>query len=843
MTQQEFTQRYQFSIKTDNIGGGSFGTVYKAFDNALDREVAIKISEVKIVGNKEFSLLEEFKAIENIPPNKFIANYEEVFRFESFNGIYDYGIMQYYPLGNLSSYLKNNEVSVEKRQNITKGILEGIAFLHKYSVVHRDLKPSNILVVDRKGEIVPKITDFGLSKQAEGDGQASRFTNSFAGGTLQYSSPEQLKGLPLKLNTDLWSFGAIAYEILTGKTLFEVDSQGTASAEWQNAITQKILHTDISREIQSLPTNWQKVVRHCLERDLNKRAQDTAILFRLLNGDENASSSRIDKEVIVQKIPTANNEATLIKGKKESLKQPQSNQKSISINNGATFIKGNNQQEISVEKKPAPKRLKKPKKRRKLPVAIFGLVFIVVIYFLWQTSPEDKDWENAKKQNNIEIFNNYLKKYPESVHTTQAKVFVKTLEESKKNIAMKQADSIAWQKAIHKNTVNGYLEFKKQSSTNFNNSKVDTILTTLSWDKTFGGKNRDYARSIIESNEGGYIVAGNTVIIGPEYGDFKVIKINGKGEIEWEKKYGGKYDDEGTSIIHTADGGYIVGGNTWSKGTGATDIWLIKINKEGEILWDTTFGGKSFENFSSIFQTFDKGFVVAGSTESKGSGGKDFWIIKVNNTGEKQWDKTFGGSSFDEANSIIQTNEGGYLVAGQTYSKGAGNADGWLIKLNSKGEKQWDKTFGGTKYDHLKSIIQTNEGGYLVVGQTGSKGAGSSDGWLVKLNSKGEKQWDKTYGGSRDDDLECIIQTTDGGYMLTGTTRSKGAGNLDIWLIKLNDTYLNEWDKTFGGKSYDIVKSIIQTTDNGYMMAGYTGSKGAGDSDIWLIKIDKEGNL
>ena len=222
MTQEEFRKRYDFNIKTDNIGGGSFGTVYKAYDNVLDREVAIKVSEVKNVGDKEFSLLEEYKAIENLSEHQNIANYEKVYRFDSFPATYDYGIMQYYSLGNLSHYLKNNEVSIEKRESITKGILEGIAFLHQHKVVHRDLKPSNILVVDRRGQIIPKITDFGLSKQAESDGKASRFTNSFAGGTLQYSSPEQLKGLPLKLNTDLWSFGAIAYEIFTVKLFLKL---------------------------------------------------------------------------------------------------------------------------------------------------------------------------------------------------------------------------------------------------------------------------------------------------------------------------------------------------------------------------------------------------------------------------------------------------------------------------------------------------------------------------------------------------------------------------------------------------------------------------------------------
>ncbi len=332
MTQEEFRERYDFNIKTDNIGGGSFGTVYKAYDNVLDREVAIKVSEVKNIGDKEFSLLEEYKAIENLSEHQNIANYEKVYRFESFPATYDYGIMQYYSLGNLSQYLKNNEVSLEKRESITKGILEGIAFLHQHKVVHRDLKPSNILVVDRRGQIIPKITDFGLSKQAESDGKASRFTNSFAGGTLQYSSPEQLKGLPLKLNTDLWSFGAIAYEIITSKTLFEADSEGTASAEWQNSITQKILHSDISSELGSLPVVWQKVVTACLERDVNKRIQNTKVLFSILIGDDIVVKEPIqEKKTLVRKpikvnekeVLKPNNDATIIKGiqKKEKVKE------------------------------------------------------------------------------------------------------------------------------------------------------------------------------------------------------------------------------------------------------------------------------------------------------------------------------------------------------------------------------------------------------------------------------------------------------------------------------------------------------------------------------------------
>ena len=389
MTQQEFRKRYEFDLKTDNIGGGSFGTVYKAYDTVLDREVAIKVSEVKTVGDKEFSLLEEYKAIENLTEHKNIANYEKVYRFESFPAIYDYGIMQYYALGNLSHYLKNNEVSLAKRQSITKDILVGIAFLHQHKVVHRDLKPSNILVVDRRGKIIPKITDFGLSKQAEGDGKASRFTNSFAGGTLQYSSPEQLKGLPLKLNTDLWSFGAIAYEILTGKTLFEADSQGTASAEWQNSITQKILHSDVSKELEKLPVKWQKVVTACLEKDVNKRIQNTSSLFSILNGDENVQKENFEEK------------ETIVKPKK-SFKEKES---TSTNNNDETRIKGKEKKVPIKEKEPIINEvLQKPKNKNWLVYGISFVLILAISIFFW------KPWEKSIEPDDLQTYSAFKNK-------------------------------------------------------------------------------------------------------------------------------------------------------------------------------------------------------------------------------------------------------------------------------------------------------------------------------------------------------------------------------------------------------------------------------------------------
>ncbi|PQJ81854.1 bifunctional serine/threonine-protein kinase/formylglycine-generating enzyme family protein [Polaribacter glomeratus] len=475
MTQEEFINRYQFSTKTDKVGGGSFGTVYKAYDNILHREVAIKISEVKQVGDKEFSLLEEFKAISNVPANKYIANYEDVYRFETFTGVFDYGIMQYYASGNLSHYLKNNEVSLEKRESITKGILEGIGFLHKHKVVHRDLKPSNILVVNRQGNITPLITDFGLSKQAEADGKASRFTNSFAGGTLQYSSPEQLKGLPLKLNTDLWSFGVIAYEILTGKTLFDAESQTTASAEWQNTITQKILHADVNDEIKSLSANWQKVVHHCLERDVNKRAQSAIALLILLKGEEILTKPVVEEsKVIVQKSIIAKNDATIIKDNSQEKKaSKETTQKTSTTNDDVTIIKVK-------EKEVAEKFVKKESIKNKTPLnwkIPTYIVSILLIGFLAILGYKNRSQKNILVKKNDSIA------YKKALNLKSVQGYKTYRENFPKGIfvltSLKKEDSLAFINAKDSFTNQSLLLYKKEYPFGMYNVIIDTLLQQI----------------------------------------------------------------------------------------------------------------------------------------------------------------------------------------------------------------------------------------------------------------------------------------------------------------------------------------------------------------------------
>lgn len=272
MNREEFHKRYQYNNRNNRIGGGAFGTVYKAYDRRLDREVAIKVQEVSYINEKEFSLQVEYDAIKALDDHPNIANYEKIHRFEDGPGLYDYAIMQFYPLGNLSTYLKKNTISHEQKSKILVQILQGIAYLHHNRVVHRDIKPGNILVVERPNEgIIPKITDFGLSKLAEINDEHSLFQNSFAGGTVEYSSPEQLKGSNIKFNTDLWSFGVIIFEVFSGKTVFNVEGYGDGSAGKQGEIIQQILKKDIQAELEKLPSDWQKIAKLCFERDQNKR--------------------------------------------------------------------------------------------------------------------------------------------------------------------------------------------------------------------------------------------------------------------------------------------------------------------------------------------------------------------------------------------------------------------------------------------------------------------------------------------------------------------------------------------------------------------------------------------
>jgi len=257
--------------------------------------------------------------------------------------------------------------------------------------------------------------------------------------------------------------------------------------------------------------------------------------------------------------------------------------------------------------------------------------------------------------------------------------------------------------------------------------------------------------------------------------------------------------------------------------------------------WDVLYGGSNLDYAHSIQQTSDGGYIVAGSTKSFGAGYYDAWVLKLDSTGDVSWQKSYGGDKSDYAYSIQQTTDGGYIVAGRTKSFGAGDNDIWILKLESNGNVSWQKTYGGRDYDFADSIQQTSDGGYIVAGSTQSFGAGYYDAWVLKLDSTGDVSWQKTYGGSNLDYAHSIQQTTDGGYILAGYSFS--AGDNDILILKLESNGNVTWQKTYGASYSDYARSIQQTSDGGYIVAGYTPSFDGDDVDFWVLKLDSTGEI
>ena len=211
--------------------------------------------------------------------------------------------------------------------------------------------------------------------------------------------------------------------------------------------------------------------------------------------------------------------------------------------------------------------------------------------------------------------------------------------------------------------------------------------------------------------------------------------------------------------------------------------------------------------------------------------------MKTNANGDSLWSNTFGGIESEDAYSVQQSSDGGYIIAGETYSYGAGEGDFWLLKTNANGDSLWSNTFGGSDRDYAKSVQQTTDGGYIIAGYTYCYGAGF-DIWLIKTDENGDSLWTRTFGGGLDDEANSVQQTSDGGYIIAGETKSYGSGGYDFWLIKTDENGNEIWNETFGGSGSEQAQSVQQTSDGGFVIAGYTTSYGAGLSDVWLIKTD-----
>ena len=389
----------------------------------------------------------------------------------------------------------------------------------------------------------------------------------------------------------------------------------------------------------------------------------------------------------------------------------------------------------------------------------------------------------------------------------------------------------------------------------------DEVADSLSWAKTYGTQLAEHVTSIEQTNDSGYIMVGWTATAIPSPSNkqvfldsFRVYKLKPNGKIDWQKTYLGAID-YGYVIHQTKDGGYIVAGQTNVYGPVGINVWIIKLNSNGKIEWQKIYGGVGDDGVYSIQQTSDSGYIVAGFTSCFGAGGKDFWVLKLNSDGLIAWQKTYGGTSDEIANSIVQTIDGGYILTGWTMSFSDVDIskrmpDFWVLKLNSDGSVVWQKTYGGAGQEFVRTILQTKDDCYLVSGLTTSFGAGNGDMWLIKLNSDGTIRWQKAYGGKGDDGANSMQITNDGGCIVAGSTTSFGAGSYDVWLLKLNSDGMIEWQKTYGGAGGDWGISTQQTKDGGYIVAGESSSFESFSreevsilSDAWVLKLKKDGTI
>jgi len=363
------------------------------------------------------------------------------------------------------------------------------------------------------------------------------------------------------------------------------------------------------------------------------------------------------------------------------------------------------------------------------------------------------------------------------------------------------------------------------------------------WAYTYGGAGDDYAYSVQQTSDGGYVVAGATYSFGAGGNDSWIMKLDANGVVAWQKAYGGTGVEYPNYVLQTQDGGYIVSGYTSSFGTVGLDSWIMKIDKNGGVEWQKAYGGTGRDYTSPVQQTLDGGYIVVGWTYSFGNGGVDLWLFKLDENGDIVWQKTYGGTGNEYGWFVQQTSDGGYIVVGETTSSGAGNADAWVIKLDANGNVTWQKTYGGTGDDYAYAIQQTQDLGYIVAAETNSFGAGSSDVWVFKLDTNGNVTWQKTYGGTGSEFPWFTQQTQDLGYIVAAETNSFGAGQYDGWLLKLDANGNVTWQKTYGGTGNDYAWFAQQANDGGYIVAGDSESFGQGGRDAWILKLDSSGSI
>jgi len=378
----------------------------------------------------------------------------------------------------------------------------------------------------------------------------------------------------------------------------------------------------------------------------------------------------------------------------------------------------------------------------------------------------------------------------------------------------------------------------------FKNPEKSLLKPPIEWEKTYGSAMVDWGRCVQQTSDGGYIISGayDRNVYMPWQGYVYLLKIDAMGNQEWEKQHGiYPYENLGQYIQQTSDGGYIIAG--FIGYTYHIDAYVLKTDSAGDLTWTRILGHFDYyDNSLSVQETTDNGYIITGWTGSYGAGSSDTWLIKLNSSGEDEWNTTFGGSDLDGGECVRQTSDEGYIISGSTESfDSGGNGDAWLIKTDMNGNEIWNKSYGGQYLDIGKSVIQTSDGGYVLTGSTSSYGAGNHDAWLIKTDMYGNEIWNNTYGDSSWDQGKSVVQTADGGYFITGDYTDPIQGDLELYMIKTDSDGIEEWNYIIEHESLGSTDSGsygIQTNDGGYIATGETGEYNLAKVDLLLIKLE-----
>lgn len=361
------------------------------------------------------------------------------------------------------------------------------------------------------------------------------------------------------------------------------------------------------------------------------------------------------------------------------------------------------------------------------------------------------------------------------------------------------------------------------------------------WAKTFGGSSYEVAKAITTTSDDSLVVAGYTHSYGNGSNDMYILRLDTNGNKIWAKTFGGSKTDDANAITTLSDGSLVVAGTSYSYGNGEGDMYILRIDANGNKVWAKTFGGSKVEHANAIATLSDDSLVVAGITDSYGIG-NDMYIIRVDANGNKIWEKNFGGNSSESAYAIATYLNDNTIVAGATHSYGNGESDMYVLRLDASGNKIWEKSFGKASFDNVSAVTILSNGRIILAGDTHLDSYGDPKYYVLCLDDKGNKIWEKTFSGSNYDIAKAVTTLPDDSIVIAGYNYPSNDDE-DFYLVRLDANGDKIWAKNFGGSRGEVAETIIALSDGSLVVAGNTSSYGNGESDMYILRLDEKGRL